>query len=105
GAVLRVALRGGVAGEVQPHRGPALAVGGRLEQTVDQLLVRPGIGVLRKAVGLLDGGREAGEIDGQAADEAVPVGFTRRLETLLLEAREKESVDLVPRPRRILHRR
>ena len=49
------------------------------------------------------GGREAGQIQGRAADQVVPVGLPHRLHPLLFQARQNEAVDRRARPSRILY--
>ena len=82
--------------------GPSLAVLGRGEQPIDQLLVGVGRWVVDEGFHLGRLRRQAGQVEGQAADQGRPVGLVRRLEALLLQLREQEAVDRVDRPRGIL---
>src|SRR5207245_1044764 len=61
-AVLLVAVGIGVAGEVEPTAGPALAVVGAGEEAVDELLVGVGGGVFGESVGFLGRRRKADQV-------------------------------------------
>ena len=78
-----VAVGVGVAGEVEPVPAPALAVVRRREQPVDHLLVGVGRLVVEERVDLLRRRRQAGQVEGDAADECSRVaggaGVSRRL--------------------------
>ncbi len=100
-AVFLVAHRICVAGQVQPDPGPALAIGGRAEQAVDQSVVRTGRVVLRECFRLRGCWRQAGEIEGDASREGVAVGLGRGGEARRIEAGEDELVDGAGYPARI----
>ena len=79
GAVLFEAIGVGITGEVEPAAGPALAIAGRSQQAVDELLVGVGRLVVYESVGFLGRGRDSGEVEGDAAHEHVAIRFGRRL--------------------------
>ncbi len=101
--VFFVALGVGVAGEVEPDAGPALAVAGAGEESVDEALVGVGGMVGEEGVDLVGGWREAGEVEGDAPDEGVPVGAGGGAEALGLEAGEDEAVEVALAPGLVLH--
>lgn len=70
-----VAIGVGVSGEVKPSAGPAFAVAGRGEEFVDDFGVGFGCGIGGKGVGDFDGGRKAGEVEMESADESVRIGL------------------------------
>ena len=80
----------GVADHVEPVPAPALAVGGRGEQPVDDL--REGVRrlVRQERVDLLGRRRQAGQVEGRAADQRPLVGGRRGRQALRLELREDE---------------
>jgi hypothetical protein len=100
--VLFVALRIGVAREIEPGTRPALAVVGRGEQAIDQSLVRRVAAVARRVGGdfvdLLRRGRQPDQIERDPPNERFQRRLTRRREPLMLEAREHEPVDRRARP-------
>ena len=98
--VLLVAVRVGVAGEVQPGPRPALAVVGRGEEAVDDLLVGVRAAVGEEGVDLRRRRGKADEVEAEPADERLARGLGRGREALLLEPREDERVDGVPHPLR-----
>ena len=76
--VLLVAVGFGVAHQVEPVAGPALAVVRAGEQAIDQLLVGVGRSVVHEGVHLLRRRRQADQVEGDAADERAAVGRWRR---------------------------
>ena len=83
----------GIAGEIEPAAGPAFAVAGRSQQAIHELLVGVGRFVVRESVGFFGRGRDAGEVEGDAADEHVAIGFGRRLQSGLVETGTDERID------------
>ena len=85
----------GVAGEIEPVAGPALAVGRRSEQAVDDF----GVGVVglivREGDDFLGGGGEAGEVEADPSDPGVSVGVASGLEALGFDFREEEAVEWI----------
>ena len=77
-AVLFVAGRVGVAGQVEPLARPMLAVGGRCQQPIDQPLVGVRAVVGDKRVDLLERRRQADQIERQPADQAMAIGLRLR---------------------------
>ena len=82
----------GVAGEVHPLGGPVFAVGGLGEVVVDDGGV-VGCDEGEEAVDFFGSRGEAGEVEGEAAEEGVRWGFGREGEFFLGEAGEEEGVD------------
>ena len=100
-----VAFRVGVARQVQPDARPALSVMRRVEYFVDDPLVGAGLSVVHKRLYLFDGRRQPDQIEIDAPNEHCPAGFGRWREPLGVEPRQHERVHLIPRPRRVPHRR
>ena len=92
-AVFLEAVGVGITGEVEPAAGPALAIAGRSQQAVDELLVGVGRFVVYEGVGFLGRGRDSGEVEGDAAHEYVAIGFGRRLQSGLIEASADKRID------------
>ena len=86
GDVLVEAVGVGVAGDVEPVPAPALAVGGRGEQPVDDLGEGVGRVVGEEGVDLLRRRRQAGQVEGRAADQRPPVGRRRGRQARRLRA-------------------
>ena len=107
-AVLLETVGVGVTREVEPAPRPALAVTRGSEQAIHELFVGVRGSVADERVGFFGRGRDAGEVQGDASDERVAVGFRRGLQAELVEARAHEGVDGVevfPRERNLLGRR
>lgn len=75
----------------------------RVEEAVDEFFVGFRSVVGEEGVDFIDGGRETGQIEGEAADECDLVGFGRGIEAFLFEARQNEFVDFVASPFFFLH--
>ena len=88
----------GVANDVEPLGGPALAVVRRGEQAVDDLFVGVGRLVFQEGVYFVGRRRQAGEVVGDAADQTVAIESGGRGELLLGEAVEDEGVDGIADP-------
>ena len=90
----------GVAREVEPIGGHAFAVAGRGEQAVDQIFDY-GFPVLDRGGGegldFSDRWRQAGEIEGEAADESSGIGLGLERELPAGESGGDETVDRVSR--------
>ena len=69
------------------------AVTWRSEETVDEFFVGVGSGVVEKGVDFGEGRREAGEVEGDAANEGFAGGFRGEGEALFLEGAQEEAVD------------
>ena len=91
----------GEAHHVEPVTGVALAVGGGGEETIDESLVGVGPGVGEEGVDLGWRRREAGQVEGDAAEERGAIRFGGESQALLLEGREEERIDR--RSRRAAH--
>ena len=88
-----IAVRVGIAGEVEPLHRHALAVLRRGEQAVHLLFVGVGGFVGEEGFDFAGRGRQAGEVEGQAAEQRGPVGFGRGLQPLASRrARTKRSI-------------
>ena len=83
----------GVAGEVHPVGGHPLAIPRAREEPVEELFVGIGRRVGEELLDLGGRGRQAGDVEGGAADERGPVGFGLRLEPTLREFGSHELVD------------
>ena len=95
-----VAVRIGVAGGIEPTHSHALAVTGRDEKAVDDLLIRFGGSVLQEVVDFFGCRRHPGQVQGDTADERCAVRFGGSGETFPLETLQDEMVDSVDRPTR-----
>ena len=93
----------GVTRHVEPVHGHAFAVGGRGEETVHGLLVGIGGCVGEEGIDLGDRGRNPGEIQRRAAEQAFLVRVGGGLELFAFEAGENEAVDFVTRPFGVFH--
>ncbi len=83
----------GVADQIEPVHRHALAVVGRIEQAVHELLVSVRRFVIDERGDLGARGRQAGEVERQAADKRDAVGLGRGREVSFLEFRKDEPVD------------
>ncbi len=92
-AVGVVAVRVRVARQVQPAPALALAVVGRREQAVDELLVGLGRLVADEGLDLLGRRDQAPGVQRRAPDEGGAVGLGRGLQALFLQLGEHEGVD------------
>ena len=103
-AAFGVALGVGVAGNIEPVTAPAFAVGGGGEEAVDEGGVG-GIGIFKRirfeGGDLGRGGREAGEVEGEAADQRAAVGSGVGGEAVVREFGEDEVIDGGFDPRRV----
>ncbi len=97
-AVFLIAVGVGVARQVEPVSRPALAVAGRFEQPVDQGRVGLRALVVDESVGLFRRGRQADEIEVEAANQCVAVSFSSRFQLFFLDACQDELVDRVAGP-------
>ena len=104
-AVDLVAVGIAVARRVEPARRHALAVPGRAEQPIDDLLVGIGRRVREAGVDLFEGRGEAGEVEAHAPNQLLTDRLRRRAEARALEARQDEAVNLVPGPCAVLNLR
>lgn len=83
--ILLIAVGFSVADDVEPVASPALAIGGRSEEAVDEFFVGVGGRVVEEGVDFGWCGREAGEVESRAADEGATAGRRGEFETLCLE--------------------
>ncbi len=90
-----------VANEVEPEERHALAEAGRSEQAVDLPLVGVLPRVRLEGADLLRRGRQAREVEAEAADELRARGLGRGAQARLLDSRENEGVDRVSGPTRV----
>ena len=100
-AIVGVARAIGVAGEVHPDGGPALAEMRRCEQPVgflfDGSLQVCGSGFLED-VEFVDGGRQSGEVERGAAQPLRGIGGGRWIQLLRFKAAEDEVIEAADRP-------
>ena len=101
GVVGAVAGGIGIAGDVEPVAPPALSVGGRCEEPVDDPLPGIGRGVVEEGADLRGRRREAGEIEGDAAEERAPIGERRRFQPSSFEPCDDEAIDVIGHELRI----
>ncbi len=78
GDIARWAGRFGIAGDVEPVPAPALAERRRSEEAIDQLLVADASCVGHECVDLGGRRRQAGEVEGQPADQRHAIGIAHR---------------------------
>jgi hypothetical protein len=83
-------------GQVQPLDRHPLAVVRRGEQPVHDAVVGAGRGVSDKGLGFRDGGRQAGQVEAQAADQGATVGLGSGRDRALLQLPEDKPVHRVP---------
>ena len=91
-------VRIGVTCGVQPIARHVFAVMGRLEQPVDDVLVRLGGLVGQKAVDLLERRRKSRQIERHATDRGPLARFGRGFEAFFVQSSQNEMVDLISRP-------
>ena len=96
--ILAIAVRLGIADQVEPVPRPALAVARRGQQAVDQALVGVGRVVGQECVDFLGGRRQPGQVEGRAADQGRLVGLRGGRQAVVEKRLENESVDRVSRP-------
>ena len=88
----------GEAGGVEPVEGHAFAEMGGVEEAIDEAVVGVGAVVGEEGVDFGEGGREACEVEGEAADEGGFIGFGGGGEAFGFELGEDELVDRVSGP-------
>ena len=93
-----VAVSVGIAGGVEPVDGHAFAVARRGQQAVHRLLVGVRGGVREEGIEFGEGGRQTGEVEADAPQQAGAAGFRRRREAFAFQAREDEAVDGIAYP-------
>ena len=103
-AIFFVAIAIRVARQVEPVARPLLAVVRGIEQPVHIALVGVGARVGGEFAYLFGSGRQAGEVETDAAQQGELGGFGRGRDALLFQAGEDEIVDFVARPGAIAHR-
>src|SRR5262249_16871676 len=92
----------GEAYQVEPEEGPAFAVARRGEQTVHEAVIGVSGAVVDEGVHLIGRRRQAGGVEGDAADERDAVRVGGGGEAVRLEFRQDESIDRVAHPGGIL---
>jgi hypothetical protein len=93
----------GVADDVEPVTGPALAVLRGSQKFVDEFCVGVGAVVFDEGFDFIARRREAEEVEVGAADERAAVGGGGGREILLFEFSQDEAIDRILRPRGVLH--
>ncbi len=88
----------GVAHHVEPMPGPALAIGGRLQQLVHELLERLGGLVPEEGLHLIRRGRQSDQVDVDSTDQLRPARFGSRFQALGMEPGQHEVVDGIANP-------
>ena len=102
-AVDMVAVRVGIAGEIEPLHGHSFTVVGRLQEPVHHLFVGIGGLIGQEGIDLGGCGRQAGQVESHPAHERNLVGFRRRLQALLFETGQNEIVDWIFGPALVLN--
>ena len=97
-----VAFAIGIARQIEPDSGPALAVRLVGHKPVDQPLVGIRIRIGQKPFGFGGRRRQAAEVEAQASQQRVAIGLGRRTQFLALEPGQNEIVDRVFRPGTVL---
>src|SRR6185436_19281523 len=100
-AIVGVALGVGVPRDVEPVASPTLAVAGRRQEPVDDVLEGARGRIALEVLDLRGGGGKAVEIVGRAADQRPAVGGPRGTKPSLLERRQDEEVDGTGGPARV----
>ncbi len=103
--VFLVAVGVGISGQVEPAPPPALAKVRRLEQPLDQPLIRPRRRVVDKSIDLFRLERQAHQVVRQPLGQRVTIGLGCRRQAAGFEPGQHEPVDRASRPRRVAHRR
>ncbi len=98
-------MRVAVAGRVEPVPRHLLAILRRIDQAVDELVVRLGRFVGDEAIDLGQRGGQAGQVEAHAANERGFVGFGRGVQPFFVEPGQDEAVDRVTGQLRTLHGR
>ena len=94
-----------VSGRIEPVPGHVFPVMGRSQQAVHQAPVSPGPPVGQKAVHFFQRGRQAGQVQAQAADERLPRSFRGRLQPFPFQTSPDEQINRVPHSLAVLHLR
>src|SRR2546426_4484992 len=102
-AIVLEARAVGVANDVQPVSSPTLAVMGRGQQPLDEVLVGSRRRILDEGVHLLRGWQQPDQVEVGAPDQGVAVGFERRRQSLLIQGLLDEGVDWILVPAAIRH--
>ena len=105
GKVDMVTVRVGIAGQIQPVHGHALAEVGRSQQPVHQLLVSPRALLGKKILDFPEGGRESNKVEGQAPNEGPAVRFRRGTYSFPFQPGQNEKIDGICWPALVLHLR
>jgi hypothetical protein len=93
-----VAVGVGVARQVEPGGGHALAEARVGEQALDEALVGVAGALGEEEVDLCARRRQAGQVERDAPDQRLALGLRARRQALGLQARQHEAVDRVPAP-------
>ena len=96
--ICAVAVGVGIANEIKPDAGPALAVGGALEELIDELFPCVGTVVAEEGFDLLGSWGEAGDFERESSEKREAVGLRSGLEVLASHGLEQEAVNLVAAP-------
>ena len=91
--IIRVAGRVGVAGDVEPVTAPAHTVARRAEQPLDKILVGCIGRVGEERLDLLRRGRQAGQVESDAANQRQFIGPGSRRERFLGKLCQQEGID------------
>ena len=92
------AVRVRVAHDIQPVLRPTFAVAWRSEEFVHDALVGIATTILHEGIDLLLRWRQSDEIEIDPPQPAHAIRLRRRLEPLLVQARENNAIDVVPCP-------
>ena len=96
--VALVATGIGIARRIEPGQCHALAIGRRSEESIDHFLASRRGCVSEEIVDFRRSGRQAGEVEGHAADPSLIRGGRRRRQVLSLKPSCDEGINIAPRP-------
>ncbi len=93
GVGLHLAVGVGVACHIEPVPAPALAVGRRRQQSLDELLVGIGGGVVHEGVDLRWRWWKAGEIEAESPDQGFPIGVVGEAQSCGALSLQQERIE------------
>ena len=100
GAVARAV---GVAGQVEPHAGPAFAEGGIFQEAIDRSLVGAWGLVVEKLPQLFGRGRQAAQVEAHPTQQGMRVGLGFGVQPLGFQAGQDPVVETITRPGGVFH--
>src|SRR4051794_32152470 len=94
--VLLVAVRFGIADQIEPVPRPMFAMLWAGEQPIDQTLVGIRPVVFKKVIHFIGRWRQAEKIEGQPANERPTIGLWRSSQSVFLQLGGDEGIDRIP---------